>query len=157
MKTVGKLTLATPGDREIVMTRVFDAPRAKVFEALTTPALLKRWLFAPPGWALKSCVLDLQAGGAYRFEMSGPGGGMSWGGVFREVAVPERFVATERFEPAWYEGEALVTQALSEKDGRTTLTLTVKYESREARDGALKFPMEQGVAAGYDKLEELVK
>src|SRR5215813_1806308 len=115
MKTVGKMTLTTPTDREIVMTRGFQAPRELVWEALTTPELLKRWLFGPPGWALALCEIDLRVGGRYRFEMhhvDGPR--MAWGGVYRDIVRPERFVATERFDEAWYPGEAIVTQSLVE-------------------------------------------
>ncbi|MFL5242018.1 MAG: SRPBCC family protein [Gemmataceae bacterium] len=157
MKNTGTLKLTTPSDREIVMTRVFNAPRGPIFEAVTKPELLKRWLYGPPGWSLAVCEIDLRAGGKYRFVMHGPNGAeMGWAGVYREVQAPERIVATERFDEAWYPGEALVTTALAEKDGKTTLTLTVLYESREARDTALKTPMEQGVAAGYDRLEEML-
>ena len=78
------------------------------------------------------------------------------GGVYREVARPERIVCTEKFDQPWYPGEALDTLTLVEHDGKTTLTTTVRYESREARDAVLKTPMEQGVAASYDRLAELL-
>ena len=77
-------------------------------------------------------------------------------GIFREVSPPERFVATERFDDPWYPGEALVTNVLVEQGGKTTLTLTVLYESREARDGVLKTPMDKGVGMSYDRLEQLL-
>ena|SRR5579883_2842323 len=157
MQNAGKLKVATRGDREIVMTRVFDAPRALVFEAWTKPELLRRWLFGPPGWSMTVCEIDLRVGGNYRFVLAGPGGEeMGWRGVYREVVAPERIVATERFDQPWYPGEALGTIELTEKGGRTTLTQTLLYESREARDGVLKTPMEHGVAAGYDRLEEIL-
>jgi uncharacterized protein YndB with AHSA1/START domain len=78
------------------------------------------------------------------------------GGFYREIVPPARIVATERFDDPWYPGDALVTTVLVEHDGRTTLTLTVRYESREARDAVLKTPMEHGVAVGYDRLAELL-
>jgi len=81
---------------------------------------------------------------------------MGMGGVYREVVAPERIVATEKFDQSWYPGEAVSTVVLAQQGDKTTLTLTVRYESREARDAVLKSPMEQGVAAGFDKLEELV-
>jgi uncharacterized protein YndB with AHSA1/START domain len=81
---------------------------------------------------------------------------MGMGGVYREIAVPERLVATEKFDEAWYPGEAVGTLVLTEQDGKTTVTQTVLYQSREARDGVLKSGMEAGVAAGYDRLEELL-
>jgi uncharacterized protein YndB with AHSA1/START domain len=157
MKNTGTLKVTTPADHEIAMTRVFDAPRSQVFEALTKPELLKRWFFGPPGWSLAVCEIDLQVGGAYRYVWRGADGNeMGMGGFYREIVPPARIVATERFDDPWYPGDALVTTVLVEHDGRTTLTLTVRYESREARDAVLKTPMEHGVAVGYDRLAELL-
>src|SRR5262249_41894094 len=100
MKHTMKLT--TPTDREIVMTREFDARRELVWEALTKPELLKRWLFGPPGWSLEVVEGDLKVGGAYRFVMRHANGSeMGWGGVYREIVPLERIVATERFDEAW--------------------------------------------------------
>lgn len=153
----GSLKITTPSEREIAMTRVFDAPRALVFEAYTRPELVKRWLGVHAGWSFAVCEIDLRVGGAYRFVWRGPEGiEMGMGGVYREVVVPERIVATERFDQSWYPGEAVSTIAMVEQGGKTTLTLTVRYESREARDAVLKSPMESGVAAGFDKLAELL-
>lgn len=158
MRNVGKLQVNTPGEREIAMTREFNAPRRMVFDALTKPELLKRWMFGPPGWSFAVCEIDLKVGGAYRFVWSGPGNvQMGVRGVYREVLPPERVVNTERFDEAWYPGEAIVTNSLVEEDTKTTLTLTVLYESREARDIALQSPMEQGVAMGFDRLAEMVE
>jgi uncharacterized protein YndB with AHSA1/START domain len=152
------LRVTTPTDREIVMTRVFDAPRALVFEALTRPALLRCWLLGPPGWTLPVCEIDLKVGGALRFVWRGPDGTeMGMNGVYREVAPPERLVHTELFDTDWTGGETLVTTVLREQaGGGTTLTSTVLYSSREARDAALRTGMEQGVAASYDWLAELL-
>ena len=158
MRDVGKLQVSTPSDREIAMTREFNAPRRMVFDALTKPELLKRWMFGPPGWSFSVCEIDLKVGGAYRFVWSGPGGvQMGVRGVYREVLPPERVVNTEKFDEAWYPGQAVVTNLLIEQGGKTTLTLTVFYESREARDIALQSPMEQGVAVGFDRLAEMVE
>jgi uncharacterized protein YndB with AHSA1/START domain len=158
MRNVGKLTVTTPSDREIAMKRVFHAPRQLVFDALTKPELLKRWLTGPPGWSFKICEIDLRVGGAYRFVWSKDKGiQMGVSGVFEQLVVPERYVNTERFDEPWYPGEAIVTNALTEQDGKTTLTLTVRYESREARDIALQSPMEEGMAMGYDRLAEIVE
>jgi uncharacterized protein YndB with AHSA1/START domain len=157
MTNPGTLTVTTPSDREIALTRVFDAPRHLVFEAYTKPELLKRWLGVHGGWSWAVCEVDLKVGGAYRYVWRGPDGAeMGMGGVFREVVVPERIVATEAFDQSWYPGSAVSTVTLVEQGGRTTLTLTVRYESKEARDAVLKSPMEQGVAAGFDKLAELL-
>jgi uncharacterized protein YndB with AHSA1/START domain len=145
------------GDREIVMTRVFHAPRGLVFEAMTKPELVKQWLLGPPGWTMPVCEIDLRVGGTYRYVWRHSNGDeMGMGGVYREVAVPERVVATEKFDQAWYAGEAVGTLLLSEQEGKTTVTQTVLYQSREARDGVLKSGMESGVAASYDRLEEVL-
>jgi uncharacterized protein YndB with AHSA1/START domain len=155
MKNTLKVTVA--GDREIVITRAFNAPRGLVFDAHTQPELVRRWLLGPPGWTMPVCEIDLHVGGRYRYVWRNQDGTeMGMGGVFREVVRPERLVATERFDQAWYPGEALATTVFVEERGKTTTTITVLYESREARDGVLKSPMEAGMAAGYDRLEELL-
>jgi uncharacterized protein YndB with AHSA1/START domain len=157
MSPAGTLKVTTPTEREIAMTRVFDAPRNLVFDAYTKPELVKRWLGVHGGWSWAVCEIDLRVGGSYRFVWRGPGGEeMGMRGVYREVVVPERIVATEAFDQSWYPGEAVSTVVMVQQGDRTTLTLTVRYESREARDAVLKSPMEQGVAAGFDKLEELL-
>jgi len=155
---IGALKVTTPTDREIAMTRVFDAPRRLVFEALTKPELVQRWLLGPDGWSMPVCEIDLKVGGAYRYvwRRDKDGSEMGMGGVFRDIVPPERLVATEKFDEAWYPGEALTTTVLVEEGGRTTLTTTVRYESREARDGVLKSGMETGVARSYDRLEEVL-
>jgi uncharacterized protein YndB with AHSA1/START domain len=153
--TTGKLELTTPSEREIAMTRVFDAPRRLVFDAWTRPELVKRWLGVRAGWTMPVCEIDLKVGGAYRYVWRGPGGQeMGMGGVFREIVRPERLVVTERFDESWYPGEAVDTTVLVEQGGKTTVTTTVRYESREARDAVLKTPMATGVAESYDKLAE---
>ena len=153
MPSLGTLKVTTPSDREIATTRVFDAPRRLVFEAYTQPELVKRWLGVHGGWSLVTCEIDLRVGGAYRYVWRGPDGSeMGMGGVYREVVPPERIVATEKFDQSWYPGTAVGSLVLVEQGGRTTLTLTVEYESREARDAVLASPMEQGVAAGFEAL-----
>jgi uncharacterized protein YndB with AHSA1/START domain len=157
MKDSGTLKLTTRGDREIVMTRVFDAPRSLVFEAFTKPELVKQWLLGPEGWSMPVCEIDLRVGGKYRYVWRhAKGHEMGMGGVFREIVPPERIVSTEKFDESWYPGEAVGTVVLTEQGGKTTLTQTVQYQSREAREAVLKSPMESGVAAGYDRLAELL-
>ena len=158
MKNKGTLKLSTSAEREIVMTRAFDAPRHLVFDALTKPELIKRWLLGPPGWSMPICEVDLKVGGHYRYvwRHDSDGRDMGMGGIFHEIVAPARLVQTEKFDESWYAGEALATAVLVEQKGRTTLTTTVLYESREARDGILKSGMERGVAASYDRLEELL-
>src|SRR5712691_1660543 len=153
-----KLQITTPTDREIAMTRVFNAPRRLVFEALTRPELVKRWLLGPPGWSMPVCEIDLRVGGKYRYvwRRDNDGTQMGMGGVYREIVAPERIVNTEKFDEAWYPGEALGTLVLVEQGGTTTLTYTMRYESRTARDAVIRSNMESGVAASYDRLAELL-
>lgn len=157
MKYAGTLDVTTPGDRKIVMKRVFNAPRQLVWAALTKPELIRQWMLGPPGWTMPVCEVDLKVGSVNRFVWrNADGTEMGLGTTVREVVVPERMVVTERFDQPWYPGEAQVTNQLVEHDGVTTLTMTIRYESQEARDIALKSPMEQGVAAGYDRLDEVL-
>ena len=157
MKNAGTLKLTTPTDREITMTRVFDAPRCLVFDAFTKPELVKQWLLGPPGWTMPVCEIDLRVGGAYRYVWRhADGREMGMGGIYREIVPQERLVCTELFDKAWYPGESLVTTTLVEQGGRTTLTSTMLYVSQETRDAVLKSGMERGVAASYDRLEELL-
>ncbi len=157
MTTTGTMKLATRGDREIVITRVFDAPRRLVFDAFTKPELVKRWLLGPPGWAMVVCEVAAKVGDRYRYVWRHDSGAeMGLGGVLREIVPPERIVATEKFDQSWYPGEAVGTIILVEQDGKTILTQTIIYESREARDVVLKSPMEQGMAASYNRLAEVL-
>lgn len=157
VKNMGKLQVTTPSEREIAMTRVFDAPRSLVFEAWTKPELLKRWLGVRGGWTFAVCEVDLRVGGSYRFVWRGPTGAeMGMGGIYREIVRPERLVATEKFDEPWYEGEALDTTTFVERGGKTTATTTVRYASQEVRDAVLKTPMLTGVAESYDKMAEVL-
>jgi uncharacterized protein YndB with AHSA1/START domain len=154
MKNAGTLQVTTPTDRQIVLTRVFEAPRNLVFDAFTKPELLRRW-FGPRGWSLEVCEVDLKVNGTFRFVLRGPDGTqMGMRGVYREIAPPGRSVHTEWFDD--YPGESQVTTVLVEQEGKTTLTATVLYPSREVRDAVIKFGMEHGAAESYDKLAELL-
>ena len=158
MKNSETFNITAQGDREIVVTRVFDAPRRLVFEAYTRPELIKKWLLGPSGWSMPVCEIDLRAGGKYRYVWRNDGDGreMGMGGVYREVVAPERIVVTEIFDEAWYPGEAVDTIVLVEREGKTTLTQTIRYNSRETRDAVLKSPMQTGMAASYDRLENFL-
>jgi uncharacterized protein YndB with AHSA1/START domain len=152
------LRIAPKGEREIVFTRLFDAPRAAVFEALTTPAAVQRWLTGPPGATMSVCEMDVRVGGAYRWTWENPDGTwMTAMGTFQDIAAPGRLVHTERFDPPWYPGEALITTDLAESDGRTALTAILHYESQAARDAVLRVDMAQGVAPSYDRLEAIAR
>jgi len=153
---IGLLEITTPSDREIAMTRVFDAPARLVFDAWTKPELIKRWLGLRAGWTMEVCEVDLRVGGKYRFVWRGPDMTMGMGGAYREIVPPVRLVSTEKFDEAWYDGEALDTIELVERDGKTTVTTTVRYASREVRDAVIKSGAASGVAESYDKLAELL-
>jgi len=150
--------VSTPSDREIEVTRVFDAPRALVFEAFTNPELVRRWLLGPPGWSMPVCEIDLKVGGEYRYlwRQESDGSEMGMGGIFREIVAPKLLVATERFDESWYPGDALDTTTFVEEGNATRITITVLYESMEARDTARKSGMERGMAMSYDRVEELL-
>jgi uncharacterized protein YndB with AHSA1/START domain len=158
MMNIEGLKLTTRGDREIVMTRDFAAPRRLVFDAFTKPELVKQWLLGPPGWSMPVCEIDLKVGGRYRYvwRQDSDGSEMGMGGVYREIVPQERVVCTEVFDEAWYPGEAVGTVVFSELGGKTTITQTILYQSREARDAVLKSGMEKGVVASYDRLAELL-
>lgn len=154
MKTIGTLQVTTPTDREIVMTREFNAPRRLVFDAFSKPELLKRW-FGPHGWSLEVCEVDFRVGGGFRFILRGPDGRqMGMRGVYREIVAPERSFHMESFDD--YPGESQVTGVFTEQGGKTTLTVTVLYESQVVRDAVIKSGMERGAAECYDRLAELL-
>jgi uncharacterized protein YndB with AHSA1/START domain len=152
---IGETTFTTPSDREIVMTRVFDAPRALVFDAYTNPEHLPHW-FGPRGWTLPVCEIDLRPGGAWRFVLRGPDGAeMGMRGVYQQIAPPERLVSTESFDD--YPGETLNTLILSEEESKTTYTVTVLYPSKEVRDAVLESGMQEGAAESFDRLAEYLQ
>ncbi len=154
MKNTGTLQVTTSGEREIVMTRVFDAPRNLVFDAFSKPELLKQW-FGPHGWSLLTCEVDFRVGGGFRFVLRGPDGQeMGMRGVYREIVPPKRSVHVESFDD--FPGESLVTAEMVEEADKTTLTATVLYPSREVRDAVIKSGMEHGAAESYDKLADLL-
>ena len=158
MNNTGSLKISAQGDREIMMTRVFEAPRRLVFEAFTKPELVKRWLLGPDGWTMPLCEIDLRVGGRYRYvwRKESTGTEMGMGGVFREVVRPVKLVATEKFDEAWYPGEAVDTTVFEENGSITKIKLTVLYESKEARDMATRSGMETGMIAGYNRLEQVL-
>jgi uncharacterized protein YndB with AHSA1/START domain len=156
-ETKHTLELATPSDREIVMTRVFDAPRGTVFDAFTTPELISQWLLGPDGWSMPVCDVDLRVGGTFRYVWRNDADGREFGlaGVYHEIMRPARILHSEKFEEPWYPGEARITSIFREQNGSTTFTMTILFESPEARDTALESGMERGVSASYDRLSNL--
>jgi uncharacterized protein YndB with AHSA1/START domain len=144
-------------EREIELTRAFDAPRRLVFAALTKPELVPRWLGAR-GWNVIEAQIDLRIGGAWRNVSRGPRGEqMAHGGIYREIVPEERLVYTEIFDDQSFAGESLITTELFESAGQTTMTTKVLLPSREACEYVLSTPMERGVGYGYERLDEVLR
>jgi uncharacterized protein YndB with AHSA1/START domain len=147
--------VTTPSEREIVLTRLFDAPRRLVFEAMTKPEHVRRWWGCiDDHHSVQGCEIDLRPGGAWHFIGRGPQGEYGFHGVYREITPPDRLVYTEIFDP-YPDVESLVTQVLTEENGKTRMTVKCLYPSMEVRDTVLQTGMEQGAAISYDRLEEV--
>ena len=159
----------TPSDREVVVTREFDAPRQLVWDAHTKPELLKRWLLGPPGWSMPYCTVDLRVGGRYRYVWRSDEDGSQFGchGVHTEVEPLARIVTTERMDgldgqpmnienPADEGDPALNTLTLTESGGRTTLRLSMVFPTAEIRDLAVNQGMTDGMGMGYDRLDDVL-
>jgi len=146
-------TLTTPSDREIVVTRVVDAPRRLVWEAYTNPTHVPHWMLGPQGWTMPVCEIDLRVGAGWHFVWRrADGSEMAMRGDYQEIVPPERLVSTEAWGGDW--PETINTLLLSEEDGKTTITSRVLYTSKEARDAALKTGMLDGMTEGFDRLAE---
>ena len=147
----------TPSDREIQLTRLFDAPRSLVFEAMTKPEHVRQWWgILDDQHSVTECEIDLRPGGAWRFVGRGPKGEYAFHGVYREITAPKKVAFTEIYEP-FPDAESVVTSILTEESGKTRLTVTCLYPSVEVRDIVLKSGMERGAGISYDRLEELVE
>jgi len=166
MSMSGTFHVEPRGDLEIFITREFDAPRKLVWDTMTKPELIRRWLYAPEGWEMTVCEGSVVVGGTFKWAWNGPDGkpALQISGVNKEVVVPEKLVHTEvmkmwgpGFPPEGMElGELLATMTLSEKNGRTTMEMTLAFASEEARDGALASGMAQGMSAGYLTLDAML-
>jgi uncharacterized protein YndB with AHSA1/START domain len=153
----GTFQTSTPSDREIRMTRLFDAPRALVFEAMTKPEHVRRWWgILDSQHSVTECEIDLRPGGRWRFVGRGPRGEYTFYGVYREIDAPRRVVFTEIYAP-FPDAESVVTSELTEEHGKTRLTVTALYPTIDVRDAVIKSGMERGAAISYDRLEEVVK
>src|SRR5918993_3908719 len=150
-------TVTTPSDTEIRLTRLFDAPRHLVFEAMSKPEHITQWWGnLGDGYSVPVCEVDLRPGGAWRFVNRHPKGDAEFYGVYREIAPPERVVFTEIFAP-FPDAESVVTSVLTEENGKTRLTATCLYPSADVRDMVLQTGMAKGAAASYDNLEEVAR
>jgi uncharacterized protein YndB with AHSA1/START domain len=149
--------VTTPSDREIRMTRLFDAPRHLVFEAMSKPEHITQWWGRlGEGYSVPVCEVDLRPGGTWRFVNRHPQGEAVFYGVYREITPPARVVFTEIYAP-FPDAESVVTAELTEEQGKTRLTVNVVYPSREVRDMVLQTGMDKGAAISYDRLEEVVE
>jgi uncharacterized protein YndB with AHSA1/START domain len=149
-------TVTTPSDQEVRMTRLFDAPRQLVFEAMTRPEHVKRWWGClGDGYSVPVCEIDLRIGGRWRFVNRHPKGEAAFHGEYREIAPPGRVVFTEIFED-FPDVVSVVTAELSDEGGKTRLTATVRYPSIEVRDMVMSTGMSRGAGISYDRLEDLV-
>jgi len=148
--------VSTPSDLEIRVARVFDAPAKLVWDCHTRPELLRRWMLGPPGWSMPVCEVDLSVGGAYRHRWRSDADGTEFGssGIYKEIVPYERIVTTESMEG--FSGEAINTLVFEEAGGRTTAIITMLFASKEARDGALQSGMSDGMAMGYDRMDDIL-
>ena len=148
--------VTTPAAEEIRLTRLFDAPRQLLFEAMTRPEHVRRWWGQlGDGYSVTVCDIDLRVGGKWRFVNKHPRGEVAFHGEYREIASPGRLVFTETMEPHPDPG-SVVTATFTEEGGKTRLTVTARYPSQEVRDIVLGSGMERGAGISYDRLEDLV-
>jgi len=157
-RPVNRTTVERTSDRELVVTRTFNASARVVYDAWTRPDLLKLW-WAPRsrGVTLFECEADVRVGGSYRYLFGRDRAhAMAFTGVYKEVVPPSRIVCTQIFEPMRAMGEAIVTATFEEQGGRTRLTLHQLFPSKEALDGAVASGMEEGMRETYEQLEALV-
>lgn len=152
----GSFKVTTPSDQEIRLTRLFNAPRHLVFEAMSQPEHVKRWWGRlGDGYSVPVCEIDLRIGGRWRFVNRHPKGEAAFHGEYQEIAPPDRLVFTEIFED-FPDSPSLVTAELTEEHGQTRLTATIKYPSLEVRDMVIASGMASGAATSYDRLEDVV-
>lgn len=148
--------VTTPSDQDITMTRLFDAPRQLVFEAMTKPEHVKRWWGnLDEGYSVPVCEIDLKPGGKWRFVNRHPKGEVTFYGEYKEIAPPGRLVYTEIFAD-FPDTVSLVTTVLTEEAGKTRCTVTASYPSKDVRDIVLQSGMEKGAALSYDRMEDLL-
>jgi uncharacterized protein YndB with AHSA1/START domain len=157
-ETIGKTTFSTPTDRELEIKHVVDAPAQLVFDMWTKKQHLPHWMLGPDGWTMPTCEIDLRPGGKWRFgwKKKDGGGDMQMHGTYLEVTAPNKLVSTEQWEGGDW-AETVNTLAVTESGGKSTLSVTMLYPSKEARDKAIGAGMKQGIAKSMDRLEQYVR
>ena len=156
MEDTRRAKVTTPSEREIVIERVFDAPRALVFEAWTKAEHVAHW-WDPSGPPLAVCEIDLRPNGAFRFVNGGPDGAKyPFTGFYREITPPARLVFGTTPSPV-SNGESMTTLVFSEHDGKTTLTITIQCQSRTERDALLQMRVDEGTAQTLNNLDEYLR
>jgi uncharacterized protein YndB with AHSA1/START domain len=154
MATTGTATVTLPADTQILIERELDAPKRLVWEAFTSPELVRRWWHARRG-QMTVVEIDLRVGGSWRYAMTADGGfEVAFHGEYREIEPYERIVSTEVFEGWSGDGPAVNTMTLTEHDGRTTLTILVEHVSKTDRDAHIESGMEDGLQDALDLLEQ---
>jgi uncharacterized protein YndB with AHSA1/START domain len=149
------LDISFPSETEVRVQRMFEAPRSLVWTVWTTPAHMEKWMLGPPGWTMRVLEHDFRPGGTWRYAWQRENGTeMVLTGVFKSIAPPESFSATERWGDPW--PETLNTNTFREDGPRTQVVLDIAYPSKEARDAALKTGMNDGMAATYARLDDLL-
>jgi uncharacterized protein YndB with AHSA1/START domain len=155
MENTRRAKITTPSEREIVIERVFGAPRTLVFEAWTKAEHVTHW-WDPSGAPLAVCEIDLRPNGAFRFVNSGPEGAKyPFAGFYREVTPPTRLVMGGPSPIS--SGESICTLVFSEHDGKTTLTMTFKCQSKADRDALLQMRVDEGTTLTLDNLDQYLR
>jgi uncharacterized protein YndB with AHSA1/START domain len=147
------LTVTTPSDLEIVLTRPFDAPARLIFDAMTKPEHVRRWWGCAEDNPEAKFEIDFRVGGKWRYSLGGP---HVFYGQYLEIAAPHRLVSTEAYEPYAQHGY-VVTLTLEEERGKTLMTSRVRHKTKEGRDGHLQAGMESGAGKTFDRLEDLLQ
>lgn len=151
------LSVTLPNDTDILVVRSFAAPRETVWRCFLTPGLVSRWMLGPDGWTMPICEIDARPGGQFRYMWAhADDRTMRMSGTFIDVVPPERTVHSENFDEDWAGDPTRVTTVFAEAEGRTTVTMTIAFTSKEARDGARATGMTDGMEAGYARLDAIL-
>ena len=150
------LTITTPGDRQIVVVREFDAPRDLVFLCHSKPELIRRW-YGMPDWTTFVCDIDFRVGGRWRIGQRSPDGyELASQGLYTAIVAPELIEQTEFYDDDWTQGGTVNVLTLAESNGVTTSTMTITYTTPEARAAAAATPMAMGMEIGFKRLDAVL-